>query len=82
MAPARPLKGIDVGFAPTIELKNKPQLNEIEPTPACVKFSFRSFAFTYATNSWKSLAGKSFLATIATGPQIMTPIGAKSVSGL
>ena len=59
-----------------------PQLNPIEPTPACAMFSFWSFAFTYATKSLRSLAGKSFLATIMTGAEMAKPIGAKSISGL
>src|SRR5262249_62024352 len=82
MAGAAPLKGTKVGFAPTMELNRSPQVNPIEPTPACPMFSFWAFAFTYEINSWRSLAGKSLLATIITGAQPDKPIGAKSTSGL
>src|SRR5437899_9615795 len=75
MAGAAP--GTKVGFAPTIELNRSPQVNPIEPTPACPMFSFWAFAFTYEMNSWRSLAGKSLLATIITGAQPDKPIRCK-----
>ena len=64
-----------------IELSSRQVVNDTEPTPACALLSLVSFAFTWATNSFRSLAGKSFLASTRIGVPAIMPIGSKSVRG-
>ena len=47
-----------------IELSSRQVVKKIEPTPACAWLSEAEFAFTCATNSFRSFAGKSFLAAM------------------
>src|SRR5262245_38115113 len=64
IAGGAPPKGTNAGFASIIELNSRPHVYPTEPIPACAMFSFLALAFTYRANSWRLLAGTSFLATI------------------
>jgi hypothetical protein len=70
-----------VGFTLTTELKKMPVEWETEPTPAWAMFTLSALAFRYSRNPFRSLAGKSFLATITIGVPAARPMGAKSLVG-
>ncbi len=70
-----------VGFALITELKKVPLACETEPTPAWAMFTFSPLDFTCSTKVFRSLAGKSFLATITIGVPPAMPMGAKSLVG-
>jgi hypothetical protein len=53
-----------------------------EPMPPCACFTLSPFFFRYATNSLRSLAGKSLRATMTAGEFAVNPIGTKSRSEL
>jgi hypothetical protein len=76
------LNGTKVGFTFRIELRSRQVVKNTEPTPAWETLSVVKFAFTYETNSLRSLGGRSFRPRMKTGNPVTMPIGSKSLSGL